>query len=194
MKFKPFYQGKLDVFCAIYAVLNALRLTHGIRTLKAREILNETLLGIATKPAAFRAVLNQETDYVALVDNMLQIQAKRLPLKIERPFLAADLPNLDKLWTTCYNWLNPNGAKAEQRAIIMRFSRHDKIGEPAALRHWTVVSEMDLETMHLYDSSHEAEAIQNLKKSAVAATIREVDEAHRIQIHADSIRFLRLPF
>ena len=36
---KPFYQGKLDTFCAIYAVLNALRLTHGIRTLKAREIL-----------------------------------------------------------------------------------------------------------------------------------------------------------
>ena len=27
---KPFYQGKLDTFCAIYAVLNALRLTHGI--------------------------------------------------------------------------------------------------------------------------------------------------------------------
>ena len=23
---KPFYQGKLDTFCAIYAVLNALRL------------------------------------------------------------------------------------------------------------------------------------------------------------------------
>ena len=37
---KPFFQGKLDTFCAIYAVLNALRLTHGIQTLKARDILN----------------------------------------------------------------------------------------------------------------------------------------------------------
>ena len=44
---KPFYQGKLDTFCAIYAVLNALRLTHGIRTLKAREILNDTLMALA---------------------------------------------------------------------------------------------------------------------------------------------------
>lgn len=47
---KPFYQGKLDTFCAIYAVLNALRLTHGIRVLKARDILNETLLALAGSP------------------------------------------------------------------------------------------------------------------------------------------------
>ena len=54
---KPFFQGKLDTFCAIYAVLNALRLTHGIQTLKARDILNETLLSLAEKPGALRAVL-----------------------------------------------------------------------------------------------------------------------------------------
>ena len=53
---KPFFQGKLDTFCAIYAVLNALRLTHGIQTLKARDILNETLLSLAGKPDALRAV------------------------------------------------------------------------------------------------------------------------------------------
>ena len=68
---KPFYQGKLDTFCAIYAVLNALRLTHGIRVLKARDILNETLLALAGAPEAFRAVLDQETDYLNLVDGML---------------------------------------------------------------------------------------------------------------------------
>ena len=48
---KPFYQGKLDTFCAIYAVLNALRLTHGIRVLKARDILNETLLALQARPS-----------------------------------------------------------------------------------------------------------------------------------------------
>lgn len=51
---KPFYQGKLDTFCAIYAVLNALRLTHGIRVLKARDILNETLLALAGSPGRFQ--------------------------------------------------------------------------------------------------------------------------------------------
>ncbi len=54
---KPFYQGKLDTFCAIYAVLNALRLTHGIRTSKAREILNATLLGISENRKLFEDVL-----------------------------------------------------------------------------------------------------------------------------------------
>ena len=37
---KPFFQGKLDTFCAIYAVLNALRLTHGIQTLKALSLIH----------------------------------------------------------------------------------------------------------------------------------------------------------
>ena len=35
---KPCHQGKADTLCAIYAVLNALRLTHGIRTLTANGI------------------------------------------------------------------------------------------------------------------------------------------------------------
>jgi hypothetical protein len=73
---KPFYQGKLDTFCAIYAVLNALRLTHNIRVLKARDILNETLLGLSASPEAFRAVLEQETDYCGLVDGMGRIMAR----------------------------------------------------------------------------------------------------------------------
>ena len=47
---KPFFQGKLDTFCAIYAVLNALRLTHGIQTLKARDILNELSLIHISEP------------------------------------------------------------------------------------------------------------------------------------------------
>ena len=36
-----FYQGQLDVFCAAYAVLNALRLLHGLRPLEARLLLHE---------------------------------------------------------------------------------------------------------------------------------------------------------
>lgn len=65
---KPFYQGKLDTFCAIYAVLNALRLTHGIRTSKAREILNATLLGISENRKLFEDVLYMRTNYVDMVD------------------------------------------------------------------------------------------------------------------------------
>ena len=89
---KPFYQGKLDTFCAIYAVLNALRLTHGLRVLKARDILNETLMGLAATPQAFRAVLEQETDYCALVDGMLRVQRRSFPLEIRQPFAVTAQP------------------------------------------------------------------------------------------------------
>ena len=60
-------------------MLNALRLTHGIQTLKARDILNETLLSLAGKPGALRAVLEQDTDYMQLVDDMIQARQQRYP-------------------------------------------------------------------------------------------------------------------
>lgn len=117
---KPFYQGKLDTFCAIYAVLNALRLTHGLRVLKARDILNETLMGLAATPQAFRAVLEQETDYCALVDGMLRVQRRSFPLEIRQPFAVTDDPAPAQLWECCRDWLNP----ADHRAVIFRFTRH----------------------------------------------------------------------
>ena len=96
---KPFYQGKLDTFCAIYAVLNGLRLTHTIRVLKARDILNETLMGLAASPEAFRAVLEQETDYCGLVDGMLRIQAVPFRWKCASPLQTRTTP----LWIRCGN-------------------------------------------------------------------------------------------
>lgn len=191
---KPFYQGKLDVFCAMYAVLNGLRLTHSVRTMKARDLLNDTLLKLASKPAAFKAALNQETDYVALVDSMLADVRKKYPLEVIRPFQAADLPGLERFWDTCQDWLNPNGSKAGNRAIIVRFSRFHQLDKPAAIRHWTTVDVMDANTMHLFDSSHDAEAIQNLSRKSVVMSPRDLDEDHLFLMHSDTTRFLRLPF
>ena len=128
---KPFYQGKLDTFCAIYAVLNALRLTHGLRVLKARDILNETLMGLAATPQAFRAVLEQETDYCALVDGMLRVQRRSFPLEIRQPFAVTDDPAPAQLWECCRDWLNP----ADHRAVIFRFTRHLTADGPAVNRH-----------------------------------------------------------
>lgn len=81
----PFHQGQLDVFCAIYAVLNGLRLLRDIRPLVARDILHDTLLGLAAEPEVFRQVLHQETDYYDLVDQLLEKQVRRLYLKVETP-------------------------------------------------------------------------------------------------------------
>lgn len=194
MKLKPFFQGKLDVFCSMYAVLNGLRLTHGIRTLKARDFLNETLLGLATNPAAFRAVLNQETDYIALVDTMLRVAAKKYPLQCVTPFPAGTFPDVPGFWEACSSWLNSGGVPAANRAIIFRFSRFDKINEEPLVRHWTTVDTINEETLHLFDSSHDAESIQNINKANIATLRRDVNEDRRLYIQPDSVRFMRLPF
>ena len=131
---KPFYQGKLDTFCAIYAVLNALRLTHGLRVLKARDILNETLMGLAATPQAFRAVLEQETDYCALVDGMLRVQRRSFPLEIRQPFAVTDDPAPAQLWEFVkgenQDWVVTEVEK-EAKAPVKRAVKEVKAEKPA---------------------------------------------------------------
>ena len=54
---QAFFQGKVDNFCAVYAVLNALQLLYAITPLEARRIFNRTLMDISADREAFRRVL-----------------------------------------------------------------------------------------------------------------------------------------
>ena len=67
----PAYQGQLDVFCAAYAVINAMRHINATRLLTCRAILHEALLDAARDEESFCALLEQRTDYVDWVDAML---------------------------------------------------------------------------------------------------------------------------
>ena len=187
---KPFYQGKLDTFCAIYAVLNALRLTHGIRVPKARDILNETLLALANSPEAFRAVLEQTTDYCGLVDTMLRVQSRSFPLDIRRPFAAGESPSRDAVWECCGQWL----ASGSGRAVIFRLVRHMTPDTPPVNRHWTTADSLQNDILHLFDSSHEAEAILNIRKDGFVTRSEDVSGDCLLHIQPATIRLLRLSF
>lgn len=186
---KPFYQGKLDTFCAIYAVLNGLRLTHNIRVLKARDILNETLMGLAASPEAFRAVLEQETDYCGLVDGMLRIQSRSFPLEVRQPFTDEDDPSVDQVWECCRTWLAPGSG----RAVIFRFMRHLTVDGPPVNRHWTTADSLADDVLHLFDCSHEAEAILNVRKDSFVTRANDIREGKLLHIQPYTIRLLRLP-
>ena len=190
MRLKPFYQGKIDTFCAIYAVLNALRITHGIRTLKARDILNETLMGLAGDPPALRAVLEQQTDYISLVDGMLRAQQVAFPLETRKPFAAGRPVPPDELWKSCQEWM----AGGTNRTIILRFTRNLVPGGPPANRHWTTVDGIDDKALHLFDCSHEAEAILHIHRNAFVTRSEEISADRLLCIQPESLRFLRLPF
>lgn len=191
---KPFYQGKLDVFCAMYAVLNGVRLTHGIQTLKARDLLNNMLFVLSRDPIIFRDVLDQKTDYVFVVDNMLAMIVPKYPLEVIKPFDIQNLPDVEAFWKSCKDWLNPNGVRAESRAIICRFMRFEPIKKNFLVKHWTAIDYMDSKIMHLFDSSHEAESIQNIHKEDITVTAQNADREHFLYMQPYTIRFLRLPF
>lgn len=187
---KPFFQGKLDTFCAIYAVLNALRLTHGIQTLKARDILNETLLSLAGEPDALRAVLEQDTDYMQLVDDMLQARQQRYPLLVEKPFAEGATVSPDALWGACRKWLAPG----EGRCILFRFLRHLTPETPPMNRHWTCADRMDGDLLHLFDCSHEDEAVTLIPRGSFVTRSADVQRERLLVIQPHSLRFLALPW
>lgn len=186
---KPFHQGKLDVFCAIYAVLNGLKITHGLRTLRARDILHETLLALSTNQDAFRAVLEQRTDYVRLVDGMLHIQCRKLPLRVERPFADETTrvaSGSDAVWNACARWLHGGPS----RAILFRFLRYMAPEVPPLNKHWTTVCRMEGDTLHFFDCSHEEEAVYKVTRSGFVTRPEDVRADCLICIEPYTMRFL----
>lgn len=186
---KPFYQGRIDTFCALYAVLNAFRITHGIRTLKARELFNDTLMLLIKNPEEFLAVLNQTTDYINLVDDMLERIAAKLPIVIEKPFISYPNVTVEQFWDVCRSWMDAG----TQRTGVFRFLRFFDSSDQALVKHWTAISSINESTLSLYDSSHDAEAIQHLHPERIITDIKDLNKDRDILVQVDTLRLLRLP-
>jgi hypothetical protein len=188
---KPFYQGKLDVFCAIYAVLNSLRLTHGLRALKARDILHETLLALADNKAALKAVLDQQTDYIPLVDAMLQVHSINYPLHVRVPFSPPEegcrAPGPEETWQAIQDWLGGN----LRRAAIFRFFRYLLPEDPPVNRHWSTISHLEDGSLRLYDASHEPEAVQRIGKHEFVTNTADICQGQLIYLEPHSLRFIQ---
>lgn len=187
---KPFYQGKIDTFCALYAVLNAFRLTHNIRALKARSLFNDTLKKLSHDEKAFCDVLDQTTDYIYLIDEMLNDYSKSLPIHIEKPFSKNQVVSKDMFWNTCEEWINAD----KNRTAIFRFFRYfEPIGQPN-VRHWTTIESINETNLRLFDSSHEAESIQNISRNGYVTNEKDINKDVTIFIQTETLRLLRLPF
>ena len=185
---KPFFQGKLDVFCAIYAVLNGLKLTHYLRTLEARDIFHETLLNIAPNQAAFRAVLHETTDYLPLVDGMLRIQEQKRALVVHKPFTpsATQPAPPAEVWDCCKTWLNGG----DNRAVVFRFLRHLSHETPPVNRHWTTARCIADDKLELFDCSHEETAIQHIPCNGFVTRPDEVDAKRLLCVEPHTVRLL----
>ncbi len=214
---KPFFQGKIDVFCALYAVLNGLKVTHQIRTLQARDIFHETLLGISQNPKVFKAILEQKTDYIALVDAMLNIQAQKLSLTVERPFEGTQdrPPSPAQFWQTVEEWLAPNVSlnlstpsksrvhrsndissnNMRGRAVIFRFIRYLMPHTEPVNRHWTTAYYINDDVLYFFDCSLEESAIYNVKEGAFVTDCKNISThcLHCIEPHSLRLLAPRIP-
>ncbi len=188
---KPFYQGKLDVFCAIYAVLNGLKITHKIRTLQAREILHETLLWLAKNPQAFSAVLEQQTDYVSMVDAILNIQKHRRPLRVEQPFEKCDAvhtPSASDVWHVLETWFRGG----QNRAAVFRFLRCYVAQAEPVNKHWTTTYCINGTVMPFFDCSIEEGGIYSVKQGGFVTHVQDTSPACLCCIEPHTIRLLAL--
>ena len=188
---KPFYQGKLDVFCAMYAVLNGLRLTHGLQTLQARDILHQTLLALADNKSAFKIVLEQQTDYIPLVDAMLQVHSLNYPLRVEMPFPTAEeggkTPGPEETWQAIDAWLDGT----LRRAALFRFFRYILPADQPINRHWSTISHLEDGSLRLYDASHEPDSIQRIGRHEFVTNIADIRQGQLLYLDPHSLRFMQ---
>lgn len=154
----PLYQGQIDIFCAMYAVLNGLRLTHGIRLLAARSIFHKTLLDLAGDREVFAQILDQRTDYQDLVDGMLTEQAFRWPLCVRRPFAAGTPPSIAELWQTLERWF----VTSSRHVALFRFIRYLPPEGRPYIYHWSCGTSIADSMLHLFDSSREPGSLHAL--------------------------------
>ncbi len=186
---KPFHQGQLDVFCAVYAVLNGLRLVRDIRPSAARDLLHATLLELAAEPEAFHAFLHQQTDYYDLVDRLLEKQTRRLYIEVETPFPdATERVAPHALWT----WIVNRLSGPPPRALLLRFVRFLPFDARPYIHHWTCAARVQDSTLHLFDSSLAEGSIRAVERDQVITDPADA-ACDKIRIEPSSLRLLTLP-
>ena len=183
---QPFYQGKVDNFCALYAVLNALQVLFHITPLEGRAIFNRTLLRCIHDPAAFQNILEHRTDYTDVVDAMCEdVRAHEFPgLRVERPFGPG--ASREEVW----EMLRSCACPPLPRVAVFRFLRMIPPRETPYIDHWTVGHSMDVSGLHLLDCSLEAGGLYCLSFSRVADAADPPPRREYVVIPSECVRVL----
>ncbi len=172
---RPHYQGKLDNFCAMYAVINGLKYLKNISSMQAKVVLTEALHFEAKDAAAWLKVLNHETDYHKLVLRMSQLWQKMYNYKHFLPFPPEEhgfmplsffqeeydairqnvdmkKPEItkDALWQCFMENTVPS-----KRVVIFRLCRFVPGQVGPLVDHWTTIGQATKDTLYFYDCSLE---------------------------------------
>ena len=190
---RRYLQGTLDFACGIYAVINALSLTHSLDLAGARAIFRETHLDITAHPDLWADYTGNNTDHYWLVRHMLGRWCSAPPhrLRVTRPFGEewSGAPSLasakrylpenhppsgplnraeaareaEQTWRAAHDWLTPAGTPP--RALLMRFHRFVPGMQAPIVSHWTTGKCFEGAVLHLHDASSEPRALLSLPRN-----------------------------
>lgn len=194
---RHYYQGTLDFACALYAVINALAVTHDLGIAKGGAIYTGTMEEIARHPAAWQAFLHNRTDHYWLVRHVLARWCTTPPLHymITQPFSSCLLPgeepdladaalHLPEAYMGPAGYFHPgvNGEQeqvwerladwlgdneAESRAAIFRFHRFLPQVALPVVSHWTTGRSVVGDTLLLHDASAEKNSLQHITRGSL---------------------------
>lgn len=210
-----FYQGQLDFFCGIYAVLNALQLVHGLTLGRARDLFAGLLTELPRHERVWQTTLRNETDFYWMVEYMLAAAQREFPLRVTRPFsrepLAATglpeeldharlrLPEAEReggtdiaaLWRALEAHLPEGPLEGNSgRAVVLRFHRFLAFSDLPVISHWSCGSRVLGDILALRDASKEEGALHSLTKGELALRRSEVGPARPVLLEPRSLFFL----
>ncbi len=161
---QAFYQGKVDTFCALYAVLNALQILHGIRSGQARELFNEVVVAASKDEASFRDVLSLKTDYRDFMALALRKARLQYAFTVEKPWQRAGVqPRQGELEGLFRTWARPETPST----VLFRFCRYLPFRGAPIVEHWTCAHFCDDTHVQLLDCSKEDGSVHALPLEAL---------------------------
>jgi hypothetical protein len=136
---KPYEQGALDGLCAVYSIVNAVRIVSGIGEEDARELFKEIILYLE-KTNDLARILTDGIGLTTIGGIFADVVGEKISNRA-MPFKQCPDTPLDEFWATMMSFLN-NGGK---RAILIG------LGGPM-WDHWSIVESITEKQIRFFDS------------------------------------------
>ena len=189
-----FFQGKLDNFCALYAVLNAMQRTHGINHWAARKLFHTGLIEFARDETIWKDVVTNSTDYISEIETFIEI-INREGINVEyiRPF-SSGKASIEEVHTAIKDWSrippdNIDGISGQ--AVVLQFKRYLPFRGSPLISHWTAVSECVGNEIRFIDSSLEKMATYTLPSNGFCTHEDDVKGGRLFLIDPSTIYLLK---
>ena len=155
---KPYLQGRLDAYCGVYSMVNAVHYLCGpLSSEQASSLLIKLMEYLEPNQTAFKRLTNGTSfkEIVRAVDHCI---TRQYPIKKTKPFSRNKGVSIDDVWREISNFL------ATHKGIVI-------LGMGGKHEHWSVVKKTTPTSLLLFDS------VRLSRLSKLHCSTQESDEA-----------------